>query len=137
MTDTKNGNGNAVSKRFFSWLSVIPFPVWGFLIVQFVAIAVWAIRLEGRVATVEGHILSIERDGTIKSNANEQRINAVADRMVAAERRQEDAQAWVRRLVAQETRVDNVDQRINSVVERIDRIVSVLDNMYSTQQEML
>jgi len=123
----KNDNGNG-AKRFFNWLSAVPIAVYGFLIAQFVTIAVWAIRLEGRVATVENHILDIERVGTVKSNSNEQRINAMGERIVIIERRQDEGQRAISQLAAATARVD-------LIAERVDRIVQALDTMYSGQQE--
>ena len=128
MTTTPNGNGNG--RRFVAWLAQVPLPVWGFLIMQFAGLTIWAIRLENRVQNNEGHLQTLSHEGSVKTNVNTQRIDSAFDRMTIIERRQDEARGWINKLSVME-------QRVDALTTRTDRIVQLLDTMYSTQQEIL
>lgn len=147
-------------RKFAGWIGSVPLPVWAFLITQFVAIAVWAIRLEGQVSRNDEYLTTLRNEGTVKSNINETRLNNLIERESTLEKRMDSwfqdgslkTNALDQRLVAVGDRLTKVERKqdenmpalttlnvavknLDSLAERIDRIVKVIDSMYEQQQQ--
>src|SRR5215471_6757711 len=156
----KNANGNG--RRFSNWIGIVPFAVWGFLIVQFVTIAVWAIRLEGRVQSNAERVETIVRDGTSKDNANEIRLNNWIEREAAVEKRvdvlsndgtvktnilEQRLLSLTDRLAKAEQKQDEgarainqlnlTKQQLDALNERTERLVQALDAQYNALNDHL
>src|SRR5215472_3536751 len=103
-------------RRFAGWIGSVPLPVWAFLITQFVAIAVWAIRLEGQVAKNDDYISAIRNEGTVKSNINETRLNNLIERESILEKRMD---AWFQ---DGSLKTNAIDARLSAVGERLTKV---------------